>query len=278
MVLAQTIGIRVQVHGYTALGQLCCLRSFSRSAGPVARLSELHATERRAPICRAKVAATRLDRGEGEWEDQGPADLPQENSVPIDLAELLEPRSCAVVTHELQESVVGEGAPLVALVAEAEPTFAAVRRLLTGARAAGGAGGPPHGRCLRGPDSPPNSPLASALARRGAGKSPNSDHQAARVISAIGPQASDHVVERHHGCRPFRGPTRRSLRSGVLDRSLRDPRGLFPTLRPTEEDPRLDQTPCLRREACCPPVWRSLCGTCWVGVEKAERGRSGSRR
>ena len=59
--------------------------------------------------------------------------------MPIDLAELLAPASCAVLTHELQESVVGEGAPLHALVAEAVPTFPAVYRLLAGARTAGAA-------------------------------------------------------------------------------------------------------------------------------------------
>lgn len=125
--------------------------------------------------------------------------------MPIDLARLLEPTSCAVLTHELQESVVGEAAPLQALVAEATPTFPAVRRLLVGARAAGApvvhntAGAPAV------PTAPPNSPLASALAKRRADAGSESDERGVDVIAAIGPEASDYVVERHHGMAAFPG-------------------------------------------------------------------------
>src|ERR1700722_14088812 len=123
--------------------------------------------------------------------------------MPIDLSEMLAPPSCAVLTHELQESVVGEGAPLRALVAEATLTFPAVRRLLAGARAAGApivhntAGTPAV------PSAPPNSPLASAMARlRPEGGSP-ADGRAPAVVAAIGPEASDYIVERHHGMSAF---------------------------------------------------------------------------
>jgi biuret amidohydrolase len=125
--------------------------------------------------------------------------------MPIDLADLLAPRSCAVLTHELQESVVGEGAPLQALVAEATPTFPAVRRLLAGARAAGAPvvhntmGAPAV------PNAPPNSPLASALARRRTETGTADDGEGAAVIAAINPEPSDYVVERHHGMAAFPG-------------------------------------------------------------------------
>jgi nicotinamidase-related amidase len=127
--------------------------------------------------------------------------------MPIDLSEMLAPPSCAVLTHELQESVVGEGAPLRALVAEATLTFPAVRRLLAGARAAGApivhnTAGPPAV-----PTAPPNSPLASAMARlrSEADTTAGGAAAAASVVAAIGPDPSDYIVERHHGMSAFPG-------------------------------------------------------------------------
>jgi biuret amidohydrolase len=125
--------------------------------------------------------------------------------MPIDLTALLAPPGCAVLTHELQVSVVGEDAPLVALVAEVTPTFPAVRRLLAGARAAGAPvvhniAGP-----LAVPTAPPNSPMASAMARlRPEGDTP-ADGTGTAVVAAIGPAPSDYIVERHHGMSAFPG-------------------------------------------------------------------------
>jgi nicotinamidase-related amidase len=143
--------------------------------------------------------------------------------MPIDLGQLLAPPSCAVITHELQESVLGEGAQLQALVAEATPTLPAVRRLLAGARAAGA----PVVHNTMGPSAvpsePPNSPLASAMAR-GRGDATRAgdagDARGAEVLVAIGPDSSDYVVERHHGMSAFPGTeldaVLRSLRIGTI--------------------------------------------------------------
>jgi biuret amidohydrolase len=125
--------------------------------------------------------------------------------MPIDLTALLAPSSCAVLTHELQESVVGEGAALTALVTAATPTFPAVCRLLSGARAVGvpvvhNTMGPPAV-----PSAPPNSPLASILARRSAEWGTDDGARGAEVIAAIGLEDSDYVVERHHGMAAFPG-------------------------------------------------------------------------
>ena len=124
--------------------------------------------------------------------------------MPIDLAALLAPSSCAVLTHELQVSVVGPGAVLGGLAAEAAKVFPAVRRLLAGARSAGvpvvhNTAGP-----AAVPSAPPNSPLASALARRrGEGPGGPPDPALFRVVDDIGPERGDIVLERHHGMSAF---------------------------------------------------------------------------
>jgi len=118
--------------------------------------------------------------------------------MPIDLDDLLDPASCAVLTHELQASIVGESTSLPLLAEQTRPIFEPTRLLLAGARAAG----VPVVHNVKGddavPDARPNSPLASAMARMGAATDP-------RVIADIGPEASDITIERHHGVSAFPG-------------------------------------------------------------------------
>ncbi len=120
--------------------------------------------------------------------------------MPLDLNELLDPRTCAVLTHELQASIVGEDAPLQELVAQTRPIFEPTRRLLAGARAVGA----PVVHNVKGhdavPAARPNSPLASALAKLGGNSTTDPS-----VVPAIGPEPSDVRVERHHGMSAFPG-------------------------------------------------------------------------
>jgi biuret amidohydrolase len=125
--------------------------------------------------------------------------------MPIDLTALLAPPGCAVLTHEMQESVVGENAPLVGLVTEVTLTFPAVRRLLAGARAAGAPVVHNIAGALAVPTEPPNSPMASAMARLRPEGGPPSDGKGTAVVAAIGPEPSDYIVERHHGMAAFPG-------------------------------------------------------------------------
>jgi nicotinamidase-related amidase len=131
--------------------------------------------------------------------------------MPIDLNEMLNPGSTAVVTMELQRSVAGDMSALPALQSEIGPVLPNVKRLLAAARAAS----VPVVHCIAGPSAvpsaPPNYPLAAALARRregGAGATPVDPSALARgleVVPEIGPEPTDIRVVRGHGLSPFTG-------------------------------------------------------------------------
>ncbi len=131
--------------------------------------------------------------------------------MPVDLHEMLAPSSTAVLTMELQRSVVGDLSSLPALQVEIEPVFPTVRRLLSGARAAS----VPVVHCVAGrssvPTAPPNYPLAAALARRRASAAgdtppdPGLVDQGEEIEPAIGPEPADIRVVRGHGLTPFTG-------------------------------------------------------------------------
>jgi len=123
--------------------------------------------------------------------------------MPLDLRELLDPSTTAVLTMELQRGIVGDLANLPDLASAAQPMFPAVRRLLDAARTAE----VPVVHCHAGPPSvptaPPNYPLASALAKRSGGVAPPPGHW--ETIPDIGAQPTDYVVARGHGMSPFTG-------------------------------------------------------------------------
>jgi nicotinamidase-related amidase len=120
--------------------------------------------------------------------------------MPLDLAELLSPDSCAVLTHELQVGIVGDDAPLQELVQATRTIIEPVRRLTSGARAVG----VPVVHNAKGddavPGARPNSPLASAMAKLSGGGVADS-----RVLPAIEPDPDDVFVVRHHGMSAFPG-------------------------------------------------------------------------
>jgi nicotinamidase-related amidase len=123
--------------------------------------------------------------------------------MPLDLKELLDPSSTAVLVMELQRGVVGDLSALPDLAAAARPIFPAVRRLLEAARSVG----VPVVHCHAGPPSvataAPNYPLASALAKRSSGTPPPPEHW--EWIQDIDPRPTDHFVARGHGMSPFTG-------------------------------------------------------------------------
>jgi nicotinamidase-related amidase len=131
--------------------------------------------------------------------------------MPIDLHEMLDPGSTAVVTMELQRSVSGDMSALPALQSEVALILPNVKRLLTAARSAS----IPVVHCIAGPSmvpsAPPNYPLASALARRreGAGDAAPVDPallaRGLEVVPEIGPESTDIRVVRGHGLSPFTG-------------------------------------------------------------------------
>jgi nicotinamidase-related amidase len=131
--------------------------------------------------------------------------------MPVDLREMLVPTATAVLTMELQRSVVGDLSSLPALQVEIEPRFPTIRRLLSGAREAS----VPVVHCVAGrssvPSARPNYPLAAALARRRAEApdapppDPGLVAQGEEIVPAIGPHPSDIRVARGHGVTPFTG-------------------------------------------------------------------------
>jgi nicotinamidase-related amidase len=122
--------------------------------------------------------------------------------MPLDLQEMLASGSAAVLTMEVQRSVVGDASHLPALreAASAVDLFARIAQLLDGARGAG----VPVVHCTAAvsavPSAPPNYPGGAALAKRGGGPSTGDD-----LVEQIGARASDLIVARHHGVSPFTG-------------------------------------------------------------------------
>jgi nicotinamidase-related amidase len=125
----------------------------------------------------------------------------------LDLTSMLDPATTAVVTMELQRSVVGDMAGLPMLVEQIQPTFPAIARLLAGARAAS----VPIVHNIAGaskvPGAAPNYPLAAALAKRAQPREPGVQAPTGGedVVPDIGPSDTDIRVVRGHGLSPFTG-------------------------------------------------------------------------
>lgn len=125
--------------------------------------------------------------------------------MPIDLAELLAPDRCALVTQECQVGVIGDQAVLRELADEAQHTAVPnMARLVTGARRVG----VPVVHCLavrRDDDlgSNANARLFGATRKLGIRLEPGSD--GAALLPELGPEPSDLVLQRFHGIGPMGG-------------------------------------------------------------------------
>jgi nicotinamidase-related amidase len=125
--------------------------------------------------------------------------------MPVDLSEVLNPRTTAVLTMEVQRSTVGDltSLPDLRRAVEEEGTLAHIRDLLATARRAGIL----VVHCTVGPDFvpgiPANYPGAAAIAKRTAGRAPQPG--ASDPVTDIGPSPDDVVMRRHHGVSPFTG-------------------------------------------------------------------------
>jgi nicotinamidase-related amidase len=124
--------------------------------------------------------------------------------MPVDLADLVRPDRCAVVTSEIQNGVVGERSALPELAAAAGPMIAAVARLLAAARRADVA--VVHGTAARRADgrgSNANARLFAGVRKSPVGLLPGSPE--ATVVPELGPEPSDIVLTRLHGLSPMAG-------------------------------------------------------------------------
>jgi len=124
--------------------------------------------------------------------------------VPVDLASLVRPDTCAVVTSEIQGGVVGERSALPELASAAGPMVSAAARLCVAARA----GGVAVVHCtatqrtdLRGANT--NARLFAGVRKSPVRFGPGSAE--ASVVPALGPEPSDIVMTRLHGLSPMAG-------------------------------------------------------------------------
>lgn len=139
----------------------------------------------------------------------------------LDLRELLDPASTAVVTMELQRGVVGDLASMPHLreAVEAEDVIPHTAQLLAGARAAGAR--VVHCTAVFRSDragSPANYPFAAAGRRKPVGLVIGSPE--VEVVPALAREASDLECSRMHGMSPFTGtnldPTLRAEGVGTI--------------------------------------------------------------
>ncbi|HEX7135150.1 MAG TPA: isochorismatase family protein [Iamia sp.] len=124
--------------------------------------------------------------------------------MPVDLADLVRPDRCAVVTSEIQSGVVGARSALPELAAAAGPMIAAVARLCTAARAADVA--VVHGTAARRSDgrgSNTNARLFAGVRKSPVALLPGSPE--ATVVPELGPEPGDIVLTRLHGLSPMAG-------------------------------------------------------------------------
>lgn len=124
--------------------------------------------------------------------------------MPLDLADLVRPDRCAVVTSEIQSGVVGERSALPELAAAAQPMVDAVARLCRAARAAEVA--VVHCTAARRADGRGSNTNARLFA--GVRKSPVAllpGTVETSVVPALGPEPEDLVLGRLHGLSPMAG-------------------------------------------------------------------------
>ena len=124
--------------------------------------------------------------------------------MPVDLAALVAPGRCAVVTQECQNGVLGEPAifPEMAAVARANGVVEAIARLVVDARAVG----IPVVHCiaLRRPDglgASTNARLFAVAASAAVTLEPGS--HAAAIVDEIAVGERDLLSERYHGVGPM---------------------------------------------------------------------------
>lgn len=134
--------------------------------------------------------------------------------MPIDLRQLLDPATTAVLVMECQEGIVGAGAALGALgeAVQRHGTIGQIARVLEAARAAR----VPifYLTVARRPDSAGATAncLLLALGRKGEPLLPGSPRQ--QVVAALAPREGDWLLTRFHGVTPFH--------AGELDQLLRN--------------------------------------------------------
>jgi biuret amidohydrolase len=121
------------------------------------------------------------------------------------LSSLVDPKQTALVTQECQVGVVGSGAPLAALAAEAQrEAIPNIMRLLPAARAAGVQ--VIHCTIHRRSDgvgANSNARLFASTKLSGNDLSPGSE--GASVLPELGPEPEDLVLTRYHGVGPMGG-------------------------------------------------------------------------
>ncbi|MBS1848505.1 MAG: isochorismatase family protein [Actinobacteria bacterium] len=124
--------------------------------------------------------------------------------MPVDLAALVEPAHCALVTQECQGGVIGEQSALPQLAAVAAPIRP---NLATLARAARAAGVPViHNLAARRPDG--LGANRNARLFHGVAKAPvklTVGSPAAQVVPELGPDPTDFSITRLHGLGPMAG-------------------------------------------------------------------------
>ena len=121
------------------------------------------------------------------------------------LAQLVDPSRTAIVTQECQEAIVGRGAGLKDLAAEAQlVAIPNIARLLTAGRAAGVK--VVHCTILRRPDGLGTNHNARIFAfGRSSNPDLTPDSPAAQILPELGPEPSDVVLSRYHGMGPMAG-------------------------------------------------------------------------
>lgn len=126
--------------------------------------------------------------------------------MPVDLAEMLAPGRCAVLTMEIQRGVVGDlsSFPELAAAVASCGLVPATARLLAAARGHG----VPVVHCTAGfradrQGSPANAPLVTAMLRRPAHLLEGS--AAVELVPELRAHDTDHVSHRRHGVAPFGG-------------------------------------------------------------------------
>lgn len=124
--------------------------------------------------------------------------------MPVDLASLVDPAHCALVTQECQGGVIGELSALPDLAVAAAPIRPVLARLAHAARRHG----VPVIHCLAarradGFGSNANARLFLAVRKSKVALLPGSPEAA--VIDELGPEPGDHLITRLHGLGPMSG-------------------------------------------------------------------------
>ena len=124
--------------------------------------------------------------------------------MPPDLAQLVSPKTTALVTSECQNGVVGEAAIFPELAVAARPAVRNIERLVAGAHDAGVQ--VVHCLALRredGKGANRNARLFRAAAKAPVALIPGS--REAELIAGVGPAGNDLVLTRLHGLSPMAG-------------------------------------------------------------------------